>query len=78
LGFSWREPKTIAGPFTATVELAGPFKVDSTPYTIAAETGKEAAASDHAGKVRKWIVVLVLLILALVVVVVAAAQRKKR
>jgi hypothetical protein len=27
----------VAGPFTATVELAGPFKFESKPFTIAAK-----------------------------------------
>ena len=31
---SWREPKNVTGPFTATVDIDGPFKFESKPYTI--------------------------------------------
>jgi hypothetical protein len=36
----------VAGPFTATVELAGPFKFESKPFTIAAK-GTPAQTTSH-------------------------------
>jgi hypothetical protein len=34
---SWREPKKVKGPFTATLEMPGPFKYKSESVTIGAE-----------------------------------------
>jgi len=30
---SWREPKDVKGPFTATIKLNGPFKIETKPFT---------------------------------------------
>jgi hypothetical protein len=70
LGFSWREPKSAAGPFTVTVEVAGPFRVESKPYPITAQVRRVPRSSN-------WLIVLIIL-LALAVVVGAIQRRKQR
>jgi hypothetical protein len=61
----------VAGPFTATVDVAGPFKIESKAFTIAAKsktretTSPLVAASEEPAKSRYIAVIIIAGIIAL-------------
>ena len=61
----------MAGPFTATVEVAGPFKIEGEAYTIAAKskpaetTSPVAAAADKPVKTINVTAIVIIGIIAL-------------
>jgi hypothetical protein len=72
----------VAGPFTATVEIAGPFKFESTGLTMAAKskpaktTSPLAAATEEPAKSRYTAVIIILGIIALAAAGVAIYKKK--
>jgi len=61
----------VAGPFTATVEVAGPFKIEGKAYAIAAKSKPAetvspiAAAVEEPAKSRYGAVIIIIGIIAL-------------
>ncbi|MGB2862831.1 MAG: hypothetical protein WBC05_05845 [Sedimentisphaerales bacterium] len=61
----------MAGPFTATVEVAGPFKIEGKAYTIAAKskpsgtTSPIVAAAEKPVKSRYGTVIIIIGMIAL-------------
>ncbi len=65
----------MAGPFTATVEVAGPFRIEGKPCTMAA-TRPPAATAEESAKSRNRIVVLVIGIIAVAAAGFAVYKKK--
>jgi len=72
----------VAGPFTATVEMAGPFKIEGKAYAIAgkskpAETiSPIVAAAEEPAKSRYGAVIIIIGIIALAAAGMAIYKKK--
>ena len=61
---SWREPKNVEGPFTTSVEVAGPFRIEGKPFTIAATQALGAGQEPAKSRTAAAIVVVGIIALA--------------
>jgi len=74
----------VAGPFTATVEMAGPFKIEGKTCAIAAKSKPAAAASplvaadEESAKSRYVAVIVIIGIIALAAAGMAIYKKKAR
>ena len=72
----------MAGPFTATVEVAGPFKIEGKAYTIAAKsepagtTSPIVASAEEPTKSRYGAVIIIIGIIALAAAGMAIYKKK--
>ena len=72
----------MAGPFTATVEMAGPFKIEGKAYAIAAKSKPEEttspilAAAEEPAKSRYGAVIIIIGIIALAAAGMAIYKKK--
>jgi len=72
----------VAGPFTATVEMSGPFKIEGKAYTIAAKsrpaetTSPLVAAVEEPAESRYGAVIIIIGIIALAAAGMAIYKKK--
>jgi len=73
----------VAGPFTATVEVACPFKIEGKAYTIAAKSKPAGttlplvAAAEEPAKSKYGAVIIIVGIIALAAAGMAIYRKKK-
>ena len=80
----WQEPPDVKEPFTVTLEIAGPFKVETKPFvinemSIQSDQFLEDVKAVPSGQipVKNWVAVLIIVLSASTVALLAKRKMEK-